>query len=720
MLVFSIPLAKYMSRKNKNDPSRKEMRSRILDAFMDEPGSAFNYKRIAKKVGVKKEALKKLVSVIMQELEDSGDLVMVDRGKFKLNHKQQILEGRIDMTNKGAAYLVCENLEEDVFIPPRSMNKALHGDIVKAGLVLRKKGRRLEAEVLEVIKRAKKEFVGTIELHERFAFVVPDDKKMFVDIFIPGNELGKVITGEKVVVELVEWQEKSNNPVGKIVDVLGMAGENEVEMHAILAEYGLPYKFPDSILQAADKIPAEISKEEIKKRRDFRKTTTFTIDPDDAKDFDDALSIEKVEEDLWEIGVHIADVTHYIRENSTLEKEAFERATSVYLVDRVVPMLPERLSNDLCSLNPHTDKLCFSAVFKMNSKAEVKARWFGRTIIHSDHRFTYDTAMKSIKDKKGKLNEELVTLNEMAKKMRRRRFQKGSIGFESLEVKFKLDEKGNPTGIYYKEHGETNELIEEFMLLANREVAEFVSRKKKGDGHSPTFVYRVHDDPDPEKIEQFRNFVAKLGHGFNPKSHGKLSESFNHLFKEIEGQTEEYVIEQMAIRTMAKATYTTKNIGHYGLAFRHYTHFTSPIRRYPDMMVHRLLQHYLDGGKSADQDVFEEACKHSSYMEKLAVEAERASIKYKQVQFLQDKIGTVFEGMVSGMNDYGIFVEIVENKCEGMVRLRDIQDDYYYFDSKTFSVKGSKRGREFNVGDRIDIKIAKADLIKKQLDFRLA
>ncbi len=718
-MLKSIPLQS-MSRKRKRSSgnSKSAIKNRVLEAFREQPGGEFNYKRISKKLNIKKEALKKLVHIIMEELSESGELIMVDRGKFKLNHKQEIIEGRIDMTNRGAAYIVAENLIEDVFIPPRSMNRALHGDIVRAGLVIRKKGRRLEAEVLEVIKRAKKEFVGTVELHDKFAFVVPDDKKMFVDIFIPGRELGKVIQGEKVLAEIIEWKEGDNKPTGKIVDVLGMAGENNVEMHAILAEFGLPYNFDDKVLAAAAAVPDEITEKDIKARRDFRKVTTFTIDPDDAKDFDDALSIEKVEENLWEIGVHIADVTHYLEEGSLLDQEAYERATSVYLVDRVVPMLPERLSNELCSLTPESDKLCFSAVFHMNEKAEVKKRWFGRTLIHSNKRFTYDLAQKVLNEKKGDYYDELHRLNELAKKLRKKRFSKGSIGFESLEVKFELDEKGNPLGVKFKQHGETNELIEEFMLLANKEVAEFAGKKKK-DGKRNTFVYRVHDNPDPEKISQFQSFVAKFGYGFNPKSSKNISESFNKLFKDVEGKTEEYVIEQMAIRTMAKAVYTTDNIGHYGLSFKDYTHFTSPIRRYPDVIVHRLLQHYLDGKESPNPGPYEEDCKHCSDMERKAVEAERASIKYKQVQYMKDKVGQSFDGIVSGMNDYGIFVEIKENKCEGMVKLREIHDDYYYFDNKTYSVIGSKYGDEYNIGDEVKVVITKADLIKKQLDFRL-
>lgn len=702
----------------KKGGDRGELRSRILEAFRKEPGVIMNHKRISRRLNLKNDPHKKLVNELMEELAENGEILHVDRGQFRFNLRQEIIEGRIDMTNRGAAYLVSENLEEDIFIPPRSMNRALHGDIVKAGIIMPKKGRRLEAEVLEVLKRAKTEFVGRVELHEKFGFVIPDDKKMQVDIFIPGHELGKVITGEKVLVEITEWREGSANPTGKVLDVLGMAGENEVEMHAILAEFGLPYAFTEKVLGAAEEISGNITEAEIRKRRDFRMKTTITIDPVDAKDFDDALSIEQIGDDRWEIGIHIADVSHYVREGSTLDQEAYRRGTSVYLVDRVVPMLPERLSNNLCSLVPGQDRLCFSAVFEMNGKAEVEKRWFGRTIIHSDRRFSYEEAQAVLDRQEGDYAQVLRQLNQLSRLLRKRRFGKGSIGFDSIEVKFRLDEKGNPLSVYFKEHGETNELIEEFMLLANREVAEHVSGKNREEGNQ-TFVYRVHDNPDPEKLSQFRNFVARFGYSFNPKSQKQVSDSFNHLFKEVEGKNEEYVIEQLAIRTMAKAIYTTKNIGHYGLAFPKYTHFTSPIRRYPDVMVHRLLQRYLDKAVPAGADEYEEHCRHCSNMEKLAVEAERSSIKYKQVQFLQEKIGQVYDGIISGLNDYGIFVEILENKCEGMVRFREIGDDYYYFDSKEYCVKGSRKGRQFNIGDKVKVKIVKADLLKKQLDFSI-
>ena len=552
---------------------------------------------------------------------------------------------------------------------------------------------------------------------------------MHVDIYIPIEKLNGAKDGQKAIAKIVEWPKNGVNPIGEIKTVLGDVGENNTEMHAILAEFGLPYEFPKDVERAADLIPIKITEEEISKRRDFREITTFTIDPVDAKDFDDALSIQKLKNGNWEIGVHIADVSHYVKPESMIDKEAISRATSVYLVDRVVPMLPEVLSNNVCSLRPNEEKLCFSSVFEMTDDAEVVAEWFGRTIINSDRRFTYEEAQQVIETEEGDFKDEILTLDRLAKILRSNRFKKGSIAFEKMEVKFHLDEVGNPTGVFFKVAKDSNQLIEDFMLLANRKVAEFVGKKKKGkeeiqkkedpkESQRP-FVYRIHDKPNPDKLQNFSEFVAKFGYKLNVKNINTVADSMNNLLKEVNEKKESGMIEMLAIRTMAKAVYTTKNIGHYGLGFDYYTHFTSPIRRYPDVMVHRLLQHYLDGGKNPDIDKLEEQCKHSSDMEKLAADAERASIKYKQVQYLTDKIGEEFDGVISGVTEWGIFVEIIENHCEGMVRLRELRDDNYYFDEDNYCLRGRKSGRVLTLGDTVRIEIKRADLVKKQLDFAL-
>ncbi|MGZ4048256.1 MAG: ribonuclease R, partial [Bacteroidia bacterium] len=604
----------------------------------------------------------------------------------------------------------------------------MHGDIVKVRLLPKFKGKQ-EGEIVEVLERAKTEFVGTIQVSPRFAFLVPSNIKVHVDIYIPLDKLNGARDGQKAIAKIIEWPKNGVNPIGEIKDVLGDVGENNTEMHAILAEYGLPYEFPKDVERAADLIPIKITEEEISKRRDFRDITTFTIDPVDAKDFDDALSIQKLKNGNWEIGVHIADVSHYVKPESMIDKEAVSRATSVYLVDRVVPMLPEVLSNNVCSLRPHEEKLCFSAVFEMTDDAEVVAEWFGRTIINSDRRFTYEEAQQVIETEEGDFKEEILTLDRLAKILRANRFKKGSIAFEKMEVKFHLDEVGNPTGVFFKVAKDSNQLIEDFMLLANRKVAEFVGKKKQDtknrtqdknpkESQRP-FVYRVHDKPNPDKLNSFAEFVAKFGYKINIKTESAVADSMNNLLKEVNQKKESGMIEMLAIRTMAKAIYTTKNIGHYGLGFDFYTHFTSPIRRYPDVMVHRLLQHYLDGGKNPDIDKLEEQCKHSSEMEKLAADAERASIKYKQVQYLTDKIGQEFDGIISGVTEWGIFVELIENHCEGMVRLRELRDDAYYFDEDNYCLRGRKYGKVLTLGDKVRIEIKRADLIKKQLDFAL-
>ncbi|MFM9028075.1 MAG: ribonuclease R, partial [Bacteroidota bacterium] len=558
-----------------------------------------------------------------------------------------------------------------------------------------------------------------------------------VDFFVPGHLMGDALHGQKVVVELVDWPDGNKNPLGKVSRVLGWPGENDAEMHAILAEFGFTVEFPPHVEKESEKIPETIPIEEIKRRRDFRKVTTFTIDPVDAKDFDDALSIRKLENGNWEIGVHIADVSHYIRPETALDREAYYRATSVYLVDRTVPMLPEKLSNGVCSLRPHEDKLCFAAVFEMDDAANVLDRWIGRTVIHSDHRFTYESAQELIEAPGGILSDQVNTLHSLAQKLRGERFRKGAIAFEKLEVKFRLDEKGKPLGVYLKENKESNQLIEEFMLLANRTVAEFAARKHTITGKSVSkkkaggpeiekvhvqkwpFVYRVHDGPVNERLQAFVKFAARWGHKLKTDTDKEVAHSMNGLMKSLRGKKEQNVLEQLAIRTMSKAVYTTENIGHYGLAFENYTHFTSPIRRYPDVMVHRLLEQYIGGNFGVDESALEKKCKHSTAMEIRASEAERTSVKYKQVEFLQDKIGQEYDGLISGVTEWGFYVELTENKCEGLVRLRDLDDDFYEFDETNLCVVGARTGNRYSLGDSVRVVVAKADLVKKQIDMRL-
>lgn len=647
---------------------------------------------------------------ILDDLVDQNKIYETQRGSYRLKGSDEFMEGIVDMTSRGAAYIVVEGLDEDIYIHAKNTGVALHGDKVKVN-IFSSHSRKLEGEIIEVVERAHTEFVGIVQESKNFAFVVPDNSRMPVDIFVSKERLKGAKDGDKVVVKLTEWPEDKKNPFGTIVQVLGKPGEHDTEMHAILAEYGLPYEFPQHVEKEANKLAIEVTPDEIKKRRDFRKITTFTIDPEDAKDFDDALSIKKLKNGNWEIGVHIADVSHYVQPKSSLDVEAFKRATSVYLVDRVVPMLPEVLSNQACSLRPHETKLCFSAVFELSPDAKLLNEWFGRTVIFSDRRFTYEEAQERIENKEGDLGDEINVLDDLAKKLRSDRFKKGSIAFDRIEVKFHLDDKGNPVGVFFKESKDANKLIEEFMLLANRRVAEFIAKPKDKKKPKP-FVYRVHDEPDPEKLQTLSTFVKKFGYDFSVNTKDVAS-SINGLIAEVQGQSEENLIEQLAIRTMAKAEYSSKNIGHYGLGFPFYTHFTSPIRRYPDVMVHRLLQHYLDNGSPVNQQEVEEQCRHSSKREVLATEAERASIKYKQVEFLHDKIGEDFDGIISGVSEWGLYVEIMNGLCEGMVRLRNISDDHYVFDEKNFAAVGQRTGQEYRMGDEVKIKVVKADLIKK-------
>jgi len=591
--------------------------------------------------------------------------------------------------------------------------------MVKVYLYAKCRGRQPEGEVVEILKKSNKNFVGVIEISKNFAFMIANSRQMPYDVFIPLTKLKGAKNGDKVMVQITEWPEKYKNPFGEVINVLGKPGENETEMHAILAEFDLPYTFDKRVEEAANKISEKITEEDYKARRDFRDITTFTIDPADAKDFDDALSIQKLENGNWEVGVHIADVTHYVRLETIVEKEAFNRATSVYLVDRVVPMIPEKLSNTLCSLRPNEEKLCYSIVFELDENADILDQWIGRTVINSDKRFTYEDAQALIEGGEGELKEEVLLLDDLAKKLRGRRFKNGAISFERVEVKFNIDDTGKPLGVYFKEQKDSNQLIEEFMLLANKRVAEFIGKVKKGQ-KAKTFVYRIHDKPDPEKLQRFSNFIHRFGYSINTTGHKNITTSINDLLDEVQGKKEQNVIETLAVRSMAKAVYSTKNIGHYGLSFSHYSHFTSPIRRYPDMMVHRMLTAYLNDEKSKNKDKYEDFCKHASNMEKKAAEAERASIKYKQVEFMKDHIGEDFDGIISGVTEWGFYVELNESKCEGLVHIRELDDDYYFFDEDNYAIIGRRNKKTYQLGDPVRISIMRADLEKKQLDYTIA
>jgi len=717
-----------MPKNQKSKPN--SLQEKVLSAFRANPTLAMNYKQVSRQLNITQTSKKKIIAKVLFELEANEALVEEKAGKFKLvDHESNLdkLVGKVDMTSSGTAYVEVQGLPNDIYIGEKDLNIALHGDIVEVAILRVKRNGKPIGKVVEVKERAKTEFVGTLQKSAKFAFLVPDSKRMSVDLFIPLDKLNGAKDGEKAIAKLTHWPSDTDSPFGEIIQVLGKPGENETEMHSILAEYGLPLKFPDGIEEAAENLDVSIQESEIKKRKDLRKVTTFTIDPADAKDFDDALSLQKLKNGNWEIGVHIADVSHYLKEGSALDKEAYERATSVYLVDRVVPMLPEVLSNFACSLRPNEDKYCFSAIFEMSEDTKIHKQWFGRTVIHSDRRFTYEEAQQVIETGEGDYQEEILTLDKLAKQLRQDRFKKGSINFNTLEVKFKLDEKGEPLGVFLKEQKDANKLIEEFMLMANKKVAEFVGAmaeetqvQRVGEMKTPKpFVYRIHDSPDPEKLQTFSEFIKKFGYRIDTTSPRGISDTLNRLMADVQGKSEEALISQLAIRTMAKAVYSTENVGHYGLGFKLYSHFTSPIRRYPDVMVHRLLQHYLDGGKAVDAVALEEKCKHSSEREKLATEAERASIKFMQVKFMQDKEGEVFGGVVSGVSEWGIFVELEGNKCEGMVRLRSMKDDFYNFNPDNYAVEGKRSGRLFRIGDAVTVKVLKADLSKKQLDFEL-
>ncbi|SKB38113.1 ribonuclease R [Daejeonella lutea] len=694
--------------------------TKLISGVFEKSGNKpLNYKQVASKLNLHDDESRELILQILKDESRKGLLSEPERGKFILKELKTFVTGRVDMTADGSAYIVSEDeFEEDIFVAPRKLRNALHGDTVKVYVYAKSKGRKKDGEVVEIIKRAKMEFTGIIKLSERFAFFVPDDRKMLHDIFIPLDGLKGGKDNEKAVARITDWPEDAKNPIGEITHILGMQGENNAEMNAILADYGFPLEFPALVEKEADEIPEAITGEEIAKRRDFRNILTFTIDPADAKDFDDAISFRKLDNGNIEVGVHIADVSHYVRPNSALDKEAFERGTSVYLVDRVIPMLPERLSNGLCSLRPNEDKLCFSAVFELDHEANVIHEWFGKTIIHSDTRFSYEQAQEILENKTGKHSEELLKLNELAYKLRDRKFKHGAISFESTEVKFRLDEHGKPLGVYVKERKDAHKLIEDYMLLANKKVAEFIAKKGKGK-QKLTFVYRSHDSPKEDALLSFSQFAMKFGYKIDISSGRETARSLNFLMADVEGKKEQNVLTQLAIRSMAKAIYTTKKHSHYGLAFDFYTHFTSPIRRYPDVMVHRLLELYLAGGKSVNEEEYEKMSLHSSQMEKKAADAERASVKYKQAEYLEGNIGEEFKGIISGLTEWGMYVEIIENKCEGMVRLRDLNDDFYVLDEKNYCIIGQRRKKKFQLGDEVTIMVKKVDLSKRQIDFSL-
>lgn len=713
-----------MSKKEKKAGKRmnkQQLTELLMALFQQHPTDELPQKYIFDSLRLTTHPLKMLCMEILYDFIADDFIKETSKHRYKLNNRGIEMTGTFQRKSNGKNTFIPDDGGDPILIAERNSAHAMNGDKVKVSFFAKRKHHMIEAEVVEILERSNDTFVGTLSVSKAYAFLLTESRTLANDIFIPKDKLKGGKDGDKAVVKVTEWPQEFKNPIGEVIDILGPAGDNNAEMHAILAEFGLPYVYPKKVVAAAEKISTEIPEEEIAKREDFRNVLTFTCDPADAKDFDDALSIRKAESGLWEVGVHIADVTHYVEEGSIIDKEALNRATSVYLVDRTIPMLPEKLCNNLCSLRPDEDKLAYSVIFELDEDAFVRKSRIVHTIIRSNRRFCYEEVQAIIENQKGEYADEILVLDKMAKKLRERRFKNGAVNFDRVEVKFNIDEKGKPLSVYFKESKDANKLIEEFMLLANRTVAERIGKVGK-EKKAKTFVYRVHDLPDPEKLENLSQFISRFGYKLKTSgSRNDITKSLNNLLNDVHGKKEENLIETISVRAMMKAYYSTHNIGHYGLAFDYYTHFTSPIRRYPDMMVHRLLTHYLEEeGRSANLKKYESMCEQSSKMEEVAAQAERASIKYKQVEFMSDKIGQVFEGVISGISEWGIYVELNESKCEGMVPMRDLDDDYYEFDEKNYCLRGRRDHHVYQLGDAMKVKVARADLEKKQLDFELA
>ncbi len=717
--VIAYAMSKKKDKKGGKRINKSELSERLVNYLYTKVNESLTTKQIFRDLNLTTHPLKMLCSDIISEMMDDGLLTMTEKGQFKLNDHGLIMTGKFQRKSNGKNSFIPDDGSETIFIAERNSAHAMNNDKVKIALFAKKKNKEAEGEVIDILERANDTFVGTLKVDKYYAFLLTENRTLANDIFIPKDKLKSGKNGDKAVVKVIEWPDQAKNPIGQVIDILGQAGDNTTEMHAILAEFGLPYVYPKSVEEAADKIPTEITEEDLEGREDFRDAVTFTIDPKDAKDFDDALSIREIKSGLWEIGVHIADVTHYVKEGSIIDKEAEKRATSVYLVDRTIPMLPEKLSNGLCSLRPDEEKLTYSVIFTMNEKGEVKNSRITKTIIKSNRRFTYEEAQEIIETGKGDYSAELLELNKLAQILRAQRLSNGAIDFDRVEVRFEIDETGKPVSVYFKESKEANKLIEEFMLMANRSVAEYVGKVPK-DKKAKVFPYRIHDLPDPDKLENLNFFINRFGYKIRTSGSSKeVAKSINKLLHDINGKKESELIETVSLRAMQKARYSTDNIGHYGLAFDFYTHFTSPIRRFPDMMVHRLLTKYLAGGRTVQKDKYEELCVHSSEMEQIAANAERASIKYKQVEYMSERIGKEFDGIISGVTEWGLYVEVDESKCEGMVPMRDLADDYYDFDEKCYCLTGRKKHKKYSLGDHVTIKVAKANLEKKQLDYTL-